>query len=178
MTRCFNVYSRRTPIYDRRFKISDFFQFSNRCSNDRRSIFEGGLPPEPKRQGWKRLCGEAKAVFFVPAARARSARDRGAGFTKTGLSQAVFKRTARPAPREWRQAGGRSVVPKRLPMRRRRHERERRGALKKQKSLFRLCRFFCLILFTPDGRNMHVYDGLPLCPPQGPNHRNPLREYA
>jgi len=47
------------------------------------------------RQGWERLCGEAKAVFFVPAAGARSARDHGAGFTKTGFSQAAFERTAR-----------------------------------------------------------------------------------
>ena len=101
------------------------------------------------RQGWERLCGEAKAVFFVPAAGARSARDHGAGFTKTGFSRAAFERTARPAPREWRQAGGRSVVPKRLPMRRRRHERERRGALKKQKSLFRLCRIFSIFILLP-----------------------------
>ncbi len=47
------------------------------------------------RQGWERLCGEAKAVFFVPATGARSARDHGAGFTKTGFSQAAFERTAR-----------------------------------------------------------------------------------
>jgi len=47
------------------------------------------------RQGWERLCGEAKAVFFVPAAGARSARDHGAGFTKTGFSQTAFERTAR-----------------------------------------------------------------------------------
>ena len=68
---------------------------------------------------------------------------------KNRRTRAAFERTARPAPREWRQAGGRSVVPKRLPMRRRRHERERRGALKKQKSLFRLCRIFSIFILLP-----------------------------
>jgi len=47
------------------------------------------------RQGWERLCGAGQAEFFVPVAGARSARDHGAGFTKTGLAQAAFERTAR-----------------------------------------------------------------------------------
>ncbi len=46
------------------------------------------------RQGWERLCGAGQAEFFVPVAGARSARDHGAGFTKTGLAQAAFERTA------------------------------------------------------------------------------------
>ncbi len=77
------------------------------------------------RQGWERLYGEAKAVFFVPAAGARSARDHGAGFTKTGLSQTAFERTARrrhvnaPPEEPKVKAGGR-------------REREQPGALKKR----------------------------------------------
>ncbi len=67
--------------------------------------------------------------FFVLAAEASPLRqeDSGAGFTKTGLARAAFERTARRLPRECRQAGGRSVVPKRLPVRRSRHEREQPG---------------------------------------------------
>ncbi len=81
---------------------------------------------QKKRQGWERLCGAAKAAFFVPAAGARSARDHGAGFTKTGLSRAAFERTARRLPRERRRVQKRSAVLKQPPVR----EREQPGARK------------------------------------------------
>ncbi len=58
-----------------------------------------------------------------------------ATFAGQERAAAAFERTARRLPRECRQAGGRSVVPKRLPVRRSRHEREQPGARKIKKSI-------------------------------------------
>ncbi len=59
------------------------------------SLWPRDLSRAKKRQGWERLCGAGQAEFFVPVTGARSARDHGTGFTKTGLAQAAFERTAR-----------------------------------------------------------------------------------
>ncbi len=83
-----------------------------------------------KRQGWERLCGEGQAEFFVLAAEASPLRqeDSGAGFTKTGLAQAAFERTARRARREWWPVQKRSVVLMQRPLRHSRPERRQPGA--------------------------------------------------
>ncbi len=91
--------------YCARISLRPLARSSNRksvieCSIVRCSIFKRDLSRAIKRQGWERLCGAGQAEFFVPAAGARSARDHGAGFTKTGLARAAFERTARRAPRE------------------------------------------------------------------------------
>ena len=74
------------------FLLSMALRYHFECQNTQR--------PHTPRQGWERLCGAGQAEFFVPVAGARSARDHGAGFTKTGLARAAFERTARRAPRE------------------------------------------------------------------------------
>ncbi len=80
----FNIYSRRTSINDRQFKVSEFFNshIAVRMIGVRYS--RAACRPGQTRQGWERLCGEGAKVFFAPALGAPGGRDHSAGHAKTG----------------------------------------------------------------------------------------------
>ncbi len=107
--RCFNICSRRTPIIDRRFKISDFFyaQIGVRWS---RVVCR----PSPCARDGSGYAAKGR-MSFCAADRGSRRKRPWRRQCKSQRTQAAFERTARPASRE--HAAGRAGGDERLHMR-------------------------------------------------------------